>query len=343
MATGGDVTVTVSDATPATGDTITITATPSGFTANNYLFFTYDGVTIEEIVEQASGVYNWTVERFGTYDIYVLATDGTTSAYGIVEVVATSNFLLDQIASVPELAFALRRLSTGYSGDAAFVRESIGNTGLGIGFIGEDLDTAALIAHVGIGNGFDAILYNQSGVANAVQATAGSQPSMVISGTVQMLNGKPTILFDSSSKILTFSNTSASHMFAVAKADSVAAAIGQYLAGGNNQGVGIGGGSVSGIFMFNTGTLLQTTVKNTTAHQISYRCGAGGTARIRVDGTTEVTGTMPVMTLSTIGNRLDIGFNANSRISEFISFSSNIPDAEELVIEANEKLYWGTP
>jgi hypothetical protein len=343
MAAGGSLSVAVSDNSPDVGDTITITATPTGFTPTNHLFFTYDGATIEEIVEQASGVYNWLVDRVGTYDIYVLATDGTTNAYGTVEVVATSNFLLDQIASVPELAFALRRLSTAYSGDAALVRRSSDNATVGIGFIGEDLDTAALIAHVGLGDGFTTILYNQAGVANAVQATAGSQPAMVISGTVQMLNGKPTILFDSSSKILTFSPTVSSHAFTVARTNNIAAGGGQYVAGGNNQGYGMAGTLVTGAFIFNSPTLLQTTVKNTTAHQISYRCGAGGAARIRVDGATEVTGSINPLTIGGLGSRTSVGDNLSGSVSEFISFSSNIPDAEELVIEANEKLYWGTP
>lgn len=77
----GSVSVAVSNATPTASETITITATAAGFTPTNYLFFTYDGSTIEEIVEQAGGVYNWVVDRLGNYDVYVLATDGVNNAY----------------------------------------------------------------------------------------------------------------------------------------------------------------------------------------------------------------------------------------------------------------------
>jgi hypothetical protein len=80
------VSLAVSDATPDFGETITLTATPTNITPTSYIFFTFDGVTIELIIEQVGAVYNWAVNRSGTYDVYVLATDGTNNVYSLNEI-----------------------------------------------------------------------------------------------------------------------------------------------------------------------------------------------------------------------------------------------------------------
>ena len=340
---GASVEVTVSSLTPVAGSTLTITATPTGITPTSYTFFAYDGTTVTLIVQQAGNVYNWNVSKFGNYDIYVLATDGTINAYGKVSVVVTSTFLLDQIASSPELAFSLRRLKASYVGNAATVRRSTDNATQAIGFVGENFDTASFISFVGVGNAFSAILYNQSMRFNATQPTAANQPTMAIGGTISMLNGKPTIVFDTQGDVMNFTPIGSSHVFAVARAITINASQAQYICGYAASGMGIAGTGVSGIFMFNSPTLIATTIKDTVAHQLSFRCGLSNTARIRVDGTTRATGTMLSMVVSAIGGNPGAGFASNIEMSEFISFSSNIPDAEELVIESNQKAYYGTP
>lgn len=332
----------ISDTTPNVGDVITITATVANFTPISYIFYWYDGSAFGLLVEQAGSVYNWTVNKTGTYDVFVVAVNATDAVADYLEITATSVYLLDQIASTPNLAFSVRRLRAAYTGNAALVRRSSDNTTLAIGFIGENMDTTALTTFVGVGNGFTATLYNQMGSNNASQATALNQPSLVVAGSVVLLNSRPTIDFDSLTDLLTFTPVGVSHCLAVAKANTTAAATGQYIAGGTDQGFGIAGAAVSGIYIYNSGAILQTSIKNTTAHQISYRCGSG-VSRIRVDGTTAVTGSIAALTINTLGNRQDIAFNADSRISEFITFASNIPDAQELVIEANQKVYYGTP
>jgi hypothetical protein len=80
------VSLTVSDTTPDFRQTITLTATPSNITPTLYTFFTFDGVTIQLIVEQVGAVYNWTANRSGTYDVYVLATDGINNVYALSEI-----------------------------------------------------------------------------------------------------------------------------------------------------------------------------------------------------------------------------------------------------------------
>ncbi len=67
------VTVTVSDTTPTQNETVTITATPSGVTPSNYLFFYFDGSSIQFLAEQASNIFSWNITNFGTVDVFVVA------------------------------------------------------------------------------------------------------------------------------------------------------------------------------------------------------------------------------------------------------------------------------
>ncbi len=88
-----------------------------------------------------------------------------------------------------------------YSGPLMRVRESAGNTEQDIYassvadvYGNQWLDTTALLAFVGANNGFVTTWYDQSGGGNhMVQATAGSQPRIVLAGAVDLSNGKPAI------------------------------------------------------------------------------------------------------------------------------------------------------
>ena len=60
------------------------------------------------------------------------------------------------------------------------------------------LDDMGLLGFVGSGSGFVTTWYDQSGNGrNAVQATAGNQPSVVNAGVVATSNGRPAIVWDS--------------------------------------------------------------------------------------------------------------------------------------------------
>jgi hypothetical protein len=109
--------------------------------------------------------------------------------------------------------YSLRGLSTPYVNGAnpyaCQVRNS-SNVALNIGFIfnsltGDyELDTAALLAHCGGGNGFVDVWYDQSGnVRNATQVFALNQPQIVSSGSVILENGKPAAQFDGTDDFMT--------------------------------------------------------------------------------------------------------------------------------------------
>ena len=75
--------VAVSDATPDVDQSITITATPTGFTPTDYYFYAKQGSTLINIGSSVSGVINWTVTLVGAIDIFAQAHDNTASAFNI--------------------------------------------------------------------------------------------------------------------------------------------------------------------------------------------------------------------------------------------------------------------
>jgi hypothetical protein len=67
---------------------------------------------------------------------------------------------------------------------------------LDIGFIGEVLDVATLLAFVGSADGEIVIWYDQSGNGRHAVSTAGRRPRIVSNGAIETQNGKPEIRFD---------------------------------------------------------------------------------------------------------------------------------------------------
>jgi len=95
-------------------------------------------------------------------------------------------------------AYSLRRLSGSYTGDAIRVRRSSDNAETDIGFDSNgDLDTTALLAHVGTSptdNGFIETWYDQSGNGfDSTQTTTSSQPQIVSGGSVITQGGNPAV------------------------------------------------------------------------------------------------------------------------------------------------------
>jgi hypothetical protein len=95
-----------------------------------------------------------------------------------------------------KVAFSLRRLSVNYTGNLITVRRDSDNTPQDIGYdSNNELDTVALLAFVGAGDGFVSVWYDQSGNgSDASQATASSQFKIVNAGVVNLSGGKPSLL-----------------------------------------------------------------------------------------------------------------------------------------------------
>jgi hypothetical protein len=85
------VSLAVSDITPDLGQVITLTAAPVNFTPTLYQFLLFNG-SITLLAEQSSNTFNWTVNAVaGSYDIYVLATDGTNNAFSFTSIVISGD------------------------------------------------------------------------------------------------------------------------------------------------------------------------------------------------------------------------------------------------------------
>jgi len=106
-------------------------------------------------------------------------------------------------------AYSVRLLKLDYSGNAIRVRRSSDNTEQDIGFTGlGDLNTSALTTFCSGTNGFVTTWYDQSGNGrNATQTTAASQPQIVSSGSILLLNGKPNIFFDGTNDRFSLTST----------------------------------------------------------------------------------------------------------------------------------------
>lgn len=93
--------------------------------------------------------------------------------------------------------YSMRKVILDYTGPAIRVRRSSDDAEQDIGFVGVDLDIAALLSFVAGGDGFVTIIYDQSGNGKDIaQTTNSSQASLVTSGLVNLLNGKPALSFD---------------------------------------------------------------------------------------------------------------------------------------------------
>lgn len=108
-------------------------------------------------------------------------------------------------------AYSLRLLRSAYTGNAIRVRRASDNAEQNIGFVDNVLDTSSLTSFCSGTNGFVTTWYDQSGNGrNATQTTAANQPQIVSSGSIININSKPSIYFNGSLKLFTFSTATGS-------------------------------------------------------------------------------------------------------------------------------------
>lgn len=94
-----------------------------------------------------------------------------------------ATLVLDLIATAALAAYSTRKVRSAYSGAALRVRRSSNNAEQDIGFAGNALDSAALLAFVGAGDGFVTAWYDQTGNGyHLTQAIATRQYGIVTAG-----------------------------------------------------------------------------------------------------------------------------------------------------------------
>lgn len=111
------------------------------------------------------------------------------------------------LASGAKAAYSLRYVSSIYSGDVVLVRRSSDDAELG--FTPTEISDGTLTTWVGGGNnGFVKTWYDQSGTGNnATQSTNANQPTIVSSGLLINVNGKPSIRFNGTNNYFSISGT----------------------------------------------------------------------------------------------------------------------------------------
>jgi hypothetical protein len=159
---------------------------------------------------------------------------------------ASVQFFSD-LFGMPAAAYSLRKLTPNAT-NCIRVRRSSDNTEQDIGFVSNSpnspIDTAALLAFVGAGNGFVTTWYDQSTSAiNANQTSSGNQPQIVSSGVVELCSSLPSIKWDGSNDFLLINGvfTSNIEITSFAISQSAAAANNQYLYDNSNSAL-FGGG-----------------------------------------------------------------------------------------------------
>lgn len=130
-----------------------------------------------------------------------------------------------------------RRLLARHSSSLLRVRRSTDSTESDIGVTATgDLDTTALLAFCGAGNGFITKVYDQSGNGNDLtQTSASAQPRIVSAGVVDTVGGVIAArFFNSSTTSLTVNSLAASRPWTLFQVDQ-ATSSGRFLSGkGNN-------------------------------------------------------------------------------------------------------------
>lgn len=122
---------------------------------------------------------------------------GYTTLISSMNKTAPLSYLLDSYGGA-SAAYSLRKLSSTYSGNCIRVRRFSDNVEQNIGFVNNELDTASLLSFAGTSSVLVTTWYDQSGNSrNAVQTSAISQPKIVDVGILNLMNGKPSLKFDS--------------------------------------------------------------------------------------------------------------------------------------------------
>jgi hypothetical protein len=114
------------------------------------------------------------------------------SYYGSI---SSAQHIMDKVAG-SFFGVSFRKLRAGYSGFCCRIRVGVILTD--IGFVGDFVDTAAMLAAAGGGSAFIETWYDQSGNGyNVVQAVGVNQPRIVNSGVLQLdSNGELAARFD---------------------------------------------------------------------------------------------------------------------------------------------------
>jgi len=213
--TCASISVSVSDTTPDFGETITITATPTGISPTNYKFYYCTSDDLIEIADQAGNSYNWLVNQIGNITIVVIATDGSSSVTDMVDIVATTVFPLDLFSGATECNF-LQLMTSSYTGALCTIRRSSDNAlkdfypdFITLTLNSDDGAGTTLGDWIGANSGYIYRVYSQVGGQDILITTVNEQPRIVNAGVLEVdTNGLASAYFDGSNNVYTLNSLS---------------------------------------------------------------------------------------------------------------------------------------
>ena len=154
-----------------------------------------DGTTWALSTEVYADAFGISPAAEGNYlvgtDVFVVDATGT-----ITSVVPCFIGLLNTYDNA-EVGYSLRKINS-TSTYAVTIRRSSDDATQDIGFVGEDIDTAAITSFVGANSAFVTKWWDQSGNGNhLIQSTPANQPRIVNAGVIETaINGKTSMVFD---------------------------------------------------------------------------------------------------------------------------------------------------
>lgn len=271
--------------------------------------------------------------------------------------------------AAPYRAHSLRRLLSAYTGPLIKVRRSSDSTTQEIGYNADGtLNTTALLAFVGAGDGFIETFYDQAPNARHLsQATAANQPRIVAAGVLDAVNGKPAMVFDGVSDLLLspvagLFAAAAATVAAVLKSNSNAVANATVFAESrtaNNNGFwrAIRGSSANwnvqatddaGVALW-ASTATGSNLFDLAQHQAIYIESAGlintwkdGIAAHAAIAATRAGATTPIQTTLGAHSGSSVSSFYNGTIQEVVAWSSALTGSRTQ-IEDIQSAFWGTP
>ena len=260
--------------------------------------------------------------------------------------------VMDVLSVQPAANYQLRRERRIYTGNAMRVRRSSDNAEADIGFTANgDLDTSALQAHVGSGDGFITTWYDQSGNGrNAAQTTPAAQPRIVSNGAIVTENGRATIAQSLGNESLPISATfagltSATGVFVFRQlTDNAGAHDFRFQAGGvNNHSPFSDGNAYDSFFsasrqVFNNyGPASSPSTTTLTIHTARQT----GTALQLFKNGTQIDGDKPVsFQLPDQRSLFSPSFSGTVALSGGVVFGA-LPIADQQLLERNQGQYYG--
>ena len=260
----------------------------------------------------------------------------TFTAAGAVSYVWESNGApLDAVANTYKVAVSLRKLRSAYTGPAIRLRRSSDNAEADFGFIGNDLNKAAISIWLGADDGYCVKFYDQSGNSNNMSSgSTGEQPLYLASG----MNNKPTLKFTTNQTMRSTYNFSTPYTATIA-ARYTGGSQGRVFQAGNNWLVGWYNGQKGHTHLDGW---IATTGGSAGLTPYVYTATGTGSASATYENSVNIT-TNPSGGLSAPqGISINTPYErSNCEIGEIIGFSSVLSTADRESVEKSAGAYFG--